>query len=408
MSNGKILKKGDFLFKEFDKVPVIYIVQTGLLSLTTYKNKKAVEITTVGPGYVFADNIILGVPHYTYSALAIAECKVVELPIEIFKEQFDVFHTVFRSFMKTQSDKLKWAFNEIRNKKSDRESLACSHDELLKVFGSVLTTIKTRGVADKDSILLDWTLLKTQNQRLFHEPARRTEQAVAIFSKLGFVEYIKQDPEDGNVVRLKTEIESIRFKNMAHAESILDFFQYAYYKSGSHDLIRLDENSFTLLHALVVCFADQKVDHLGIVSMDYDLAAERLADYGIRLGQTTFQGLESRGLVCRFKTLEPAKGQKASDVKPLVQFDRAEFEVALDCWKILKEVEKWNEKGIVDEQPPITLKKKALVAEKMKCGSCGFELMSTSKFCSECGNKMLASTEFSEVSNSSNITKKSA
>lgn len=397
MTNGKILKKGDFLFKEFDKISVVYIVQSGQISLTTYKNKKSVEITTVGPGYVFADNIILAVPHYTFSALAMQECKVVELPVEIFKEQYEVFHTVFRSFMKTQSDKLKWAFNEIKNKKSDRESMACPHDELLKVFGTVITTIKNRGIAEKESILMDWTLLKTQNQRLFHEPARRTEQAIAILAKLGFVEILKQEPEDGNVVRLKTEIESVRFRNMNQAEALLDFFQYAYYKSGSHDLLRLDESNFTLLQALMVCFADQKADHLGIVSMDYDSVAAGLGEYGIRLSPTTFQGLESRGLVCKLKTPDASRGQKSteskSDLKPIVQFDKAEFEVALNCWKLLKEVEKWNEKGIVDEELPIVLKKKAIVAEKIKCGSCGFELMSSAKFCNECGNKILASAE---------------
>lgn len=71
MAMGRILKKGDYLFKEFDKISTVYILQTGQLGLSVFKNKKNVELTTVAAGYVFAENIVLGVPHYGYSALAI-------------------------------------------------------------------------------------------------------------------------------------------------------------------------------------------------------------------------------------------------------------------------------------------------------------------------------------------------
>lgn len=379
---GRILKKGDYLFKEFDKIQTVYILQSGQLGLSVFKNKKNTELTTVGAGYVFAENIVLGVPHYGYSALAIQECRVIEIPIDVFKEQFESFHSVFKSFIKNQSEKLKWALNEIKNKKSDRESLACGYEEVLKVFGSIVSIVRSKANKDGERYVIDWAMLKTQNQRMFQEPPRRTEQAIMILSKLGFVELIKQDPEEGNVVRLKTDYESAVFKNITQMDSFLEFFQYAYYKSGSKDLLIIDEPNFLLLQTLLICSEDQKPDQLGFVTMPYQLLSDRFAEYGVRLSPTSFSGFESRGLVCKIKSGD-------GNVNPTVQFEKREFETALHCWKLIKEIDKWNDKGVVDDEAPVAPQKKALTGnEKMKCGSCGHELLMTSKFCSECGEKM--------------------
>lgn len=383
MAMGRILKKGDYLFKEFDKISTVYILQTGQLGLSVFKNKKNVELTTVAAGYVFAENIVLGVPHYGYSALAIQECKVIEIPIDVFKEQYESFHSVFKSFIKNQSEKLKWALNEIKNRKSDRESLACGYEEVLKVFGSIVSIVRSKGSKEGDRLSIDWTLLRSQNQRFFQEPQRRTEQALMILSKLGFVELIKQEPEEGNVVRLKTDYETALFKNISQIESFLEFFQYAFYKSGSQDLLKIDESNFILLQALLICFADQKVDQLGFVSMPYQLLSERFVEYGLRLSPTSFSGLESRGLVCKIKSTD------SGAVNPTVQFEKHEFETALHCWKLIKEIDKWNEKGVVDDEAPVSPQKRTLTGnEKIACGSCGHELLMTSKFCSQCGEKM--------------------
>ena len=79
MSNIKVLKKGEYLFKEGEKIQTVYIVQSGQLSICLQKNKKNLDIMTVGSGYVFADLLVLGISQYNYSGLALQETKVVEL-----------------------------------------------------------------------------------------------------------------------------------------------------------------------------------------------------------------------------------------------------------------------------------------------------------------------------------------
>ena len=353
-------------------------------------------MTTVGAGYVFGDNLVLGIPHYSYSALAVQECKIIEIPVEVFKDQYESFHSVFKSFIKNQSEKLKWALTEIKNKKSDRESLACGYEDVLKVFGSIVSTVKSKGNKDGEKYSIDWAMLKSQNQRFFHEPQRRTEQALIILSKLGFIDLIKQEPEEGNVVRLRSDYETVVFKNILQIEAFLEFFQYAFYKAGSQDLLKIDDSNFLLLQTLLICFDEQKPDQLGFVLMSYQSLSEKFIEYGLRLSPTSFSGLEARGLVCKIKSDSGTHNSNAANpaantlANPIVQFERSEFETALHCWKILKEIDKWNEKGVVNDEAPLSPQKKALTGnEKVKCTGCGFELLLNSKFCSECGEKMV-------------------
>lgn len=76
MSAIKVLKKGDYLFREGDKIQSIWVVQSGQMSICVQKNKKNVEIMNVGTGFVFADLAVLGLPQYNYAAMATTEVKL--------------------------------------------------------------------------------------------------------------------------------------------------------------------------------------------------------------------------------------------------------------------------------------------------------------------------------------------
>ena len=43
MSSVKTLKKGEYLFKENDKIQVVYVLQSGQLSFCLTKNKKNID-----------------------------------------------------------------------------------------------------------------------------------------------------------------------------------------------------------------------------------------------------------------------------------------------------------------------------------------------------------------------------
>jgi rRNA maturation endonuclease Nob1 len=75
----------------------------------------------------------------------------------------------------------------------------------------------------------------------------------------------------------------------------------------------------------------------------------------------------------------------------MLQFDKKEFEVQINMWGIIREIDKLNEKGIVDmsdiDEGP---KKKAQMIENgLECTQCKTVIMADSKFCSECGAKVV-------------------
>lgn len=388
MSNVRTLKRGEFLFKETDKVQTVYIVQSGQLSLQFLKNKKNVEVMTVTAGYVFADNIVLALPNYSYSAMASQETKVIEIPVDAFKTQYDSFHQIYRSLIKTSCERLKWAMSEIKSKKSDKDMVACGAEEVPRVFGVVYHSMKHKGVHEGNSCRVDWMSLRQYSQRIFGESLKRTEQVTQILVKLKLGEYIMTPKEDDDSVS-KAEIASFKIFDLPALESFFEFYQYYYYKGNKTNLLKPDELNYNALNILLMAYEKCEADKFGVVSKDLNEVTEFFKDYGISFGSGQLSSFETIGLFCKRK---PVANNQVH-----LQFELKEFKNLFNSWRILREVEKWNERNIVDiyeqEEAP---KKKLLILGGVQCTACKHVMISATKFCSECGAKMEASGADSE------------
>jgi hypothetical protein len=59
-------------------------------------------------------------------------------------------------------------------------------------------------------------------------------------------------------------------------------------------------------------------------------------------------------------------------------------------WKILKEIDKWNELGFVDLSDPKDVKPASgAAAGETNCPSCNNPVIGNQKFCGECGHKLI-------------------
>ena len=126
------------------------------------------------------------------------------------------------------------------------------------------------------------------------------------------------------------------------------------------------------------------VDKAGVVSRDLNEVTDFFKDYGISFGSGQLTALEGIGLFCKRKPI--------ANNQVLLQFELKEFKNLFNSWRILREIEKWNERSIVDmndhEETP---KKKTLIAASgVECSTCKHVMISAAKFCSECGAKMEA------------------
>ncbi len=388
MSGAKILKRGEFLFKESEKIQTVYIVQSGQLSLQFFKNKKNVEVMTASTGYVFAEPVVLGQPTYSYSAMASQETKVIEIPIESFKEQYESFHQIYRSFIKSSCERLKWAMLEIKNKKSDKDMVACSPEEIPRVFGILYHAMKHKGVFEGASCKTDWGTLRQYSQRIFGESLKRIEQASQILVKLKLAEFI-MTPKDEDDVLSKPEIAALKIYDLSALESFFEFYQYYYYKGNKTEILRPDDVNYTVLQIMLMAYEGQEPDKQGVVSRDLNDVTEFYKEYGISFGSGQLTALESKGLFCKRKPI--------ANNQVLLQFEYKEFKNLFNSWRILKEIEKWNDRGLVDfyEQEEMP-KKKAIVSNGVECSACHSVVLLGAKFCPECGAKMEVSASATE------------
>ena len=209
MSEFKIIKKGQFLFKAGDKIQSVYVIQSGQVSICLQKNNKIFDIMNVGNGYVFADLVVLGTNTYLYSGLAQQELKVTEIPLDVFKLQYESLSSNYKSFIKTMAERLKWAVNEVKNAKQEKAAVPISEESIPRVFGSIFHVLNHKGLKEGEKAKIDWLTLKNYSQRIFGESPKRVEQATQILVKLKQAEYVLgRDPN--NVDENKINISDVK------------------------------------------------------------------------------------------------------------------------------------------------------------------------------------------------------
>jgi hypothetical protein len=383
MSDVKVVKKGQFLFKAGDKIQTVYVIQSGQVNICLQKNNKIIDIMTVGNGYVFADLTVLGTSVYLYSGLAQQELKVTEIPLDIFKAQYESLNVNYKSFIKTMAEKLKWAVNEVKNSKQERSAVPCAEESVPRAFGSIFHVLNHKGLKENNKAKVDWLTLRNYSQRIFGESPKRIEQVTQILVKLKLGEYILgKDPNNVDPEAPETEIQGFEIYDLPALEAFFEFYQYYYFKGGKSELLKFDEANYNTLRILLMAYNDVVPDKFGTATHDFNQVVDFFKDYGVQLGNGHFTALETKGLFCKRKTV---------DGKVMLQFDKKEFEVQINMWGIIREIDKLNEKGIVDmsdiDEGP---KKKAQMIENgLECTQCKTVIMADSKFCSECGAKVV-------------------
>lgn len=384
-SSLKVIKKGQYLFKAGEKIQSVYVIQSGQINLCLQKNNKILDIMTVGNGFVFADLIVLGTSLYLYSGLAQQEVKVTEIPIDVFKAQYESMSPLNKSFIKTMADKLKWTLSEIKNSKQEKSGVPCSEESVPRVFGSIFHVLNHKGLKEGDRAKIDWHTLRNYSQRIFGESLKRVEQITQVLVKLKQAQYIMGKDPNSTETDAQIEIQGFEVYNLAALESFFEFYQYYYYKGGKSELLKYDESCYNTLRILLLSYAGLQPDRFGTVSKNFNDVVENFKEYGINLGNGHFTALENKGLFCKRKN--------NTDGKVELQFDVKEFRTQNDIWSLIKEIDRLNEKGLVDmteidEGPKKKVAAGGGFAGGIECEQCHSNIVPESKFCSECGAKV--------------------
>lgn len=379
---GRIVKKGEFLFKEGDKIQNIHLVQTGGISLCIARPKKNIDITQLGSSQVIGEQALVGGSTYNVSAVATTETKVVEIPVETFKQVVEASPQMVKVLVKSLVDRLKISSNEIRSSKLEKDSSPCPEDQVAKIFGVVFHTANHKGIKDEkdpNKTTIDWTMYKQYSQRVFTESPKRLEQALCVLVKLKLASFeMGRPPEDPEGPE---QIMKVHLHDLSAVEAFFEFYQYYYFKGGKSEILKADENNNILLNQFIAITDGIEPDRFGVVTLDFGKTIERFkADLGINLSQDHFTRLEQKGIFC--------KRQARQDGSIVLQFDLKEFKTTQKIWKILRELDKWNERGFVDMTEEEAKPKKK--SEGPSCPQCAADVPVAAKFCQECGFKLAA------------------
>lgn len=379
MSNIKTLKRGDTIFKEGDKITSLVFVQQGNGSLCLQRQKKNIDILPIGPNQILGEAALLGANTHTFSAIANSEVKYMEIPVEIAKSQVEAAPQFLKALIKSLNEKLKITLNDVRSAKMEKDSAPCPEDQVAKIYGSIFHTANHKGTKDETDnkkVTVDWLTMKQYGQRIFSESPRRMEQAISVLVKLKMATFeMGKPPEspDG-----PDEIMKVHFLDLMAVESFFEFYQYYYFKGGKGDILKADDTTINLLNQFVKIGESLEKDRFGVVSIELPKAVEMFKEVaGLNLTSGHFAQLEQKGIF--------AKRATKADGTVVLSFELKEYQTTAKIWKILKEIEKWNEKGFVDMTEEEKPKKKPGAPS---CPQCQVEVAAQAKFCHECGCKL--------------------
>jgi hypothetical protein len=380
---GRVVKKGEVLFKEGDKIQNIQLIQTGAVNLVIQRPKKNIELMNLGASQVLGEQALAGAGVYPYTAIATTETKVIEIPVEAFRQTVDSAPQMLKVLIKSAVDRVKNLTNEVKSKKMETDSIPCPEDQIAKVFGVLFHSARHKGTKEEknpNKVVVDWTSLKQYSQRVFGESPKRLEQSLCLLVKLKLATFeMGRPPEDPEG---QEQIMKVHLHELSIIEAFFEFYQYYYFKGGAKsEVLKVDDTCTNILNGLITVSEGLDLDRFGVVTLDFQKTVDRFKqEFGIQLNSDHFLRLETKGIFC--------KRQARQDGTVVLQFELKEFKTTQKIWKIIKEIDKWNEKGFVDmTEDEIKAKKKS---DDTACPECGSAIAPQAKFCSECGHKILA------------------
>jgi hypothetical protein len=332
---------------------------------------------------VLGEQGISGSANYTYSAIATAETKIVEIPVDAYRQSVETSPQMIKVLVKSLTDRVKTLTNDVKSGKMEKDTNPCPEDQIAKIFGTVFHTANHKGTKDaKDpgKVTIDWPMYKQYSQRVFTESPKRLEQALCVLVKLKLAAFeMGRPPEDPEGPE---QIMKVHLHDLPAIEAFFEFYQYYYFKGGTKsEVLKLDESCSNLLSNLLTVSEGLETDRFGAVTLDFQKTMDRFKqEFGINLNSDHFTRLEHKGLF--------AKRQARQDGTVILQFDLKEFKTTQKIWRILREIEKWNEKGFVDMAEEEAKPKKKV--DGPSCPQCAASIQPQAKFCSECGHKIAA------------------
>lgn len=375
--NVRKLKRNEVLFKEGDTPQSIFIVQSGKIGLMVERGTNQLEIAALGVSQVIGETALFSNAKHAFTAQALQETKVLEVPLALMKEQFEKAPPGVKLLVKSLVDDVKASRQQAKVAKMETEKAPCPQGVIHKIFTELHLIARHIGKKDEaqpDQVVLAWNALKLYCSRFFGESPQRMRSLIDLLVKLKWAELTFGKNEDDE----EEELQSIKLSNVQVYEDFAEFYQYHLFKGSKAEAIYVDPLALKVAKALFELSAVAEVDHKGASKLEFGAVLnECKTKYRFDLKNTHLDALERKGLFI--------KRQSFDDGRVVLSFDRKEFGKMAQFWSIIHEIDKWNEKGSVDLN-----EKEEVQATGNACPQCQTRLEEKHKFCPNCGHKLAA------------------
>lgn len=371
----KRLKKGEVLFRENTPITHLYVVQSGRLSLQVERAGKRLEIMPTVVGQMLGDQGLFTSGRHMFTAEAMQECRLMEVPLETMKTQVNGASAGIKILLKSMVDELKQLRLSMRSLKLETDKSPCPHPSIPRIFSILnLVTRHTGKFEDeKKTWVCDWSTLKLYATRMFAESPQRMRSLLDLLKKLQIADLEVGVSEEG-----EEELKKIIIFDLQRIEDFAEFYQYNLYKGGYSEVIHVDPLALKVAKALSSLAENEEVDRKGAVTLLYDnVLAEVKKQHGFELKGTHLDVLEKKGLF--------VKRQSRDDGTVYLSYDKAEYQRMVSYWAVIFEIDKWNDKGFVDLNEK---EEQQGTSSGESCPQCSGSVEANHKFCPHCGFKM--------------------
>lgn len=374
-NEGKKLKKGEALFKEGDATSTVFMIQSGKVALILERGTNRLEIATLGASAVLGEGGLFSSGRHVFSAEALQETRVLEVPMDIMKQQFEKSPPGVKLLVKSLVEEMRQARNQMKVNKVETEKSPCPQGIIHRLFTQVHLIsrhIGKKDAAQPDQVIISWSAFKLYATRFFGESPQRLRSVMDLLAKLKLAELTMGQNDEG-----ETDLQHVKLLQVQVFEDFAEFFQYHLFKGSRAEAIFVDPLALKVARAIYEISALAEVDHKGASKLDYGLVlTECKTKYGIDLKNTHLDALEKKGLF--------VKRQSFDDGRVVLSFDRSEFGKMAQYWAIIHEIDKWNEKGSVD----LNEKEEVVQGVAGACPQCQAASDGKAKFCPNCGFKL--------------------
>lgn len=374
--NVKRLKRGEILFREGEIPGAVYLIQQGKIGLMHERSGKSLEVATLGPSQVLGEQALFSATaKHEFTAEALQETKVLEVPIELMKAQFDKCPAGVKLLLKSSSDEIKAVRKQTKMSKMETEKTPCPQGLIHRIFTEIHLIARHIGKKNPDNaneIKVAWNALKLYASRFFGESPQRLRSLMDVLAKLKYAELTFGKSEEG-----EEDLIDIKFLKVPLFEDFAEFFQYHLFKGSRAEAIFVDPLALKVAKALAELSEGAEVDHRGASRVDWSFVlAECKTRFKLDIKNTHLDALERKGLFVKRKSYDDGRLE--------LSFDRTEFVKMADYWAILYEIDKWNEKGFVDMKE----QEASAATDGNGCPQCQGPIDDKHKFCPHCGFKL--------------------